>query len=225
MATNQNNNPYLNAQMTWRDYVGSIVGSRNLMIIITLLSLCTSLVAVSGVVYIGSQSKLTPYIIEVDKLGRSQFMGTVPNTDIKDPRVINVLLNDFIADYRTVSIDKELTVKALKRLYAKLSNNSPANKKISEFYTANKEKNNPFVRADKETVAVEVKTILRVTSDTYMVEWNEYVRDPATGKLMRTEYYKANVTIEYKDTANFSFDALIDNPLGIFITDFSIQKL
>lgn len=224
MAT-PNNNPYLSAQTTWRDYVGSIVGSRNLMICITMLSLCTSLIAVAGVVYIGSQSKLVPYVIEIDKLGRSQFMGTIPDRDIKDPRIVNVLLNDFISDFRTVSMDKELTVKALKRLYSKLGNDSVANSKISEHYTANKEKNNPFVRANKETVAIEVKTVLRVTSNTYLIEWNEYIRNPGTGQLLRTEYYKANITIEYKNTSNFSFDALIDNPLGIFITDYAIQKL
>lgn len=174
---NINNNPYLSAQLTWRDYIGSFVGSRNLMICITLLSLCTSLIAVAGVVYIGSQNKLVPYIIEVDKLGRSQFMGTVPERNLQDPKIVNVMLTDFISDFKTVSVDKELTVKALKRLYSKLSNGSLASNKVNEYYTANKERNNPFVRAESESVAVEVKTILRATSSSYLIEWTEIVRD------------------------------------------------
>ena len=167
---NINNNPYLSAQLTWRDYIGSFVGSRNLMICITLLSLCTSLIAVAGVVYIGSQNKLVPYIIEVDKLGRSQFMGTVPERNLQDPKIVNVMLTDFISDFKTVSVDKELTVKALKRLYSKLSNGSLASNKVNEYYTANKERNNPFIRAESESVAVEVKTILRATSSSYLIE-------------------------------------------------------
>lgn len=222
---NINNNPYLSAQLTWRDYIGSFVGSRNLMICITLLSLCTSLIAVAGVVYIGSQNKLVPYIIEVDKLGRSQFMGTVPERNLQDPKIVNVMLTDFISDFKTVSVDKELTVKALKRLYSKLSNGSLASNKVNDYYTANKERNNPFVRAESESVAVEVKTILRATSSSYLIEWTEIVRDSKKGNITRREYYKANVTVEYKDTSNLGFDALIDNPLGLYVTDYSIQKL
>lgn len=220
-----NTNPYLSAQNTWKDYVGSIVGARNILIATTFLSLSIALVSVVGVVHIGSQSKLTPYVIEVDKLGQSQFAGTIPNYDFRDPKIINVMLTDFVSDFRTVSIDKELSVKLLQRLYAKLDSGSTANAKISNYFTANDEKNNPFIRSEKEVVTVEVKSILQVTGTTYAIEWSEYIRGAKSGKLESTNFFKANVTIEYKDTSNFSFDSLIANPLGMYIVDFDLQKL
>jgi type IV secretion system protein TrbF len=61
--------PYLNARRTWNSHVGSLIASRTLWQATALISLLIALAAVGGVVYIGSQSKFVPYVVEVNKLG------------------------------------------------------------------------------------------------------------------------------------------------------------
>ena len=47
------------------------------------LSLLIAFVAVSGVIYIGSQSKFIPYIVEVNKLGETIVVGRTQVGTIK----------------------------------------------------------------------------------------------------------------------------------------------
>lgn len=62
-------NPYLNARRTWNDHVGRIVALNKILLLWGLAALMIVLVAVGGVIHIGSQSKFIPYLYQVDKLG------------------------------------------------------------------------------------------------------------------------------------------------------------
>ena len=219
-------NPYLRGKRIWRDYIAAPIASRNLWLVVALLSLVTSLASIAGIIYIGSQSKFIPYVIEVDKLGRSQYMGTIPQYDsFRNPKIINVMLNDFISDFRTVSSDREIEAKFLARLYSKLKNNSQAHAKVGLYFTENNEKNNPFIRSQVQTVQVIINSILATTKNTYAVEWKEVTRESGTGKIIDESRYKSYVTIEFIDTQMANFDILINNPLGLYVTDFTLQKL
>ena len=64
-------NPYLNAQRTWNSHVGSLVASRLIWQLTAIIALLVVLASVGGIIYIGSQSKFVPYVVEVNKLGES----------------------------------------------------------------------------------------------------------------------------------------------------------
>ena len=64
-------NPYLNARRTLNEYNGALIQSRHMWQAAALLALMVAIGAVGGVIYIGSQSKFVPYVIEVDKLGQT----------------------------------------------------------------------------------------------------------------------------------------------------------
>lgn len=80
--TNSNDNPYLNGTRTWNDFISSQVAQRKMWQVTALTSLMCTMLCIMGVIYIGSQSKITPYIVEVDSLGRSQFMGVIPTCQL-----------------------------------------------------------------------------------------------------------------------------------------------
>lgn len=72
----ENQNPYLNARRTWNDHMGSVSASRNMWQIMAILSFMIVLAAVGGVIYIGSQSKFIPYVVQVEHLAkRSRYHG------------------------------------------------------------------------------------------------------------------------------------------------------
>lgn len=221
---NENSNPYLNGKLVWADYLGSMIGSRNLWIVVALISLCCCLTSISGIIYIGSQSKFIPYIIEVDKLGQVQNMGIANQygNTMQNPKIINLMLNDIIIDYRTVSVDNELTTQRLTRLYAKLQDNAPAKSKISEYLAS--EINNPYLRNSKESVSVIVRSILKTTQTTYTIEWTEYVRN-LSGQVISESNWKGIFTIQFLDVSNKGFDELLNNPVGLYLQDFDIQRI
>lgn len=80
--------PYLNARRTWNSHVGSLIASRTLWQAVALISLLIVLAAVGGVVYIGSQSKFVPYVIEVNKLGEAMSVAPADKAAKIDQRVI-----------------------------------------------------------------------------------------------------------------------------------------
>ena len=217
-----NNNPYLNGTRTWNDFISGQVAQRKMWQVTALTSLMCMMLCIMGVIYIGSQSKITPYIVEVDSLGRSQFMGVIPTYENIDQRVINVILTDFISDYRTVSSDVDLGIKFINRLFAKLDPNDTAHTKIAEQFS----KNNPIEEGKSKTVDVNVTAILQISPQSYAIEWTETTRDRSrSGKITDIGKYKSIVTVKNTDTSNMSFEQLQNNPVGLYITDFSLQRL
>lgn len=122
----ENHNPYLNARRTWNDHMGSVAASRNMWQIMAILSFMIVLAAVGGVIYIGSQSKFIPYVVQVDKLGEAVAITRADIASPADSRVIHASVAAFITDLRMVTPDIALQRRAIFRAYAMLSPNDPA---------------------------------------------------------------------------------------------------
>jgi len=208
-------NPYLNARRTWNEQVGSLVSTKQTWQLIGILSMLLGLAAIGGVIHIGSQSKFIPYVVEVDKFGQTRAQGAVQATTVADPRVIHALVADFVQDARMVTPDANLQAKAIYRLYARLLSGSPALAKMNELM--NSETANPFKRAEKELVSVEIRTAIPQTDKTWQVEWTESTRDRAGAQL---------VTVTTQDiTPQTTDEQLRNNPLGLYVQDFSWSRV
>lgn len=221
------NNPFLAARRTWNDYISSQVAQRKMWQVVALIALMGCLLCIMGIIYIGSLSKVQPYIIEVDSFNRSKFEGFLPqyaNNSI-DERVITVLLSDFIYDSRSVSSDPDVQMRNINRLFSKLTNTDTAYSKLVE--TLNSEsKYNPFTRARTETVDIKINSILKISQNSYQIEWSEVLRDRKNaGQITNTLYFKSIVNIKFVNTKDFNFAQLQRNPLGLYVTDFSIQQM
>ena len=78
-------NPYLNAKTEWLERYGDYISQRRNWQIIAFLSLIIAFVCILFLGYTSTQSKLIPYVIEVDKLGNTGKVGIVQNIDLKTP--------------------------------------------------------------------------------------------------------------------------------------------
>lgn len=142
------NNPYLNAKTEWLERYGDYITRAKNWQIVAMASLGICFICVLFLGYIGSQNKLIPYVIEVDKLGNTAKVGMVQNIDLKNPNVIKYSLNTFIYSWRSVWGNAETQRKFIFDAYAYIEPRSKAfNYLNSEF-----QKNNPFARATKENV-------------------------------------------------------------------------
>ncbi len=137
----ENENPYLAARRTWNDHVGEVKASRQMWQMLGILSLLIALTGVGGVIYIGSQSRFVPYVVEVDKLGRAAAVAPAQRAGSPDERVMQALVSSFISDVRQVSPDVALQRKAVFRLYSMLAPNDPATAKTNEYLNGSEEAN------------------------------------------------------------------------------------
>lgn len=216
-------NPYLAARRTWNDHVGSVVTAKQSWQIVGILSLMVALAGVGGIIHIGSQSKFVPYIVQVDKLGHAQAYGQATRSSTADHRVVASRVASFIADARMVTPDVKLQRDAVFRTYAVLAPNDPGTQKMNEWLNGSAD-SSPFARAAKETAAVEIRSVLPQTPETWQVEWVETIRD-RQGVKKAEGTYRALVTVYQAETnPNTKEEDIWMNPIRLFVRDFSWSK-
>lgn len=218
-------NPYLSARRSWNDHVGSVVSSRQTWQVVGILSLLIALAGVGGVIHIGQQSKFIPYIVEVDKIGQTVAAGPVKESAKADKRIIHAAVADFISNARVVTPDAALQRKAVYGVYAVLSPNDPATTKMNEWLNGDKDAN-PFARATKEMVNIDIKSVMPQTPDTWQVDWTETIRDRQGSLKNAPINMRALVTVYVSEpNSQTTDDQLRRNPMSIYIRDYSWSRI
>jgi type IV secretion system protein VirB5 len=217
----QNNepNPYINARREWVERYGDyITQARNWQIAAT-AGIITAIILSVGLVVSITQNKITPYIVEVDKLG--QVAAIEPAGEFKklDAKVIKSSLAHFIENSRSVIADPIVQKKSLENIYAFLPKSSAPLAYLQEYIN----NNNPFKLAESKTIEVEISTILSISEQSWQVEWFETSRD-LQGNINGKTKWKSVLTVEFNPPTTEK--AILSNPLGLFITQLSwVQQL
>jgi len=220
----ENENPYLSARRTWNDQSAANVANRQMWQLFGILAMMIALSGVGGMIYIGSQSKFVPYVVEVDKLGQAAAVSPAQRADIADPRVVHAAVASFINDSRLVTPDIALQRKAVFRLYSMLSSNDPATAKANEWLNGT-EDSSPFKRAIKETVSIDILSVIPQTPDTWQVDWMETMRDRQGSVQNKPFRMRALITVyTVPATPQTTEEQVRNNPLGIYVRDFSWSK-
>ena len=167
-------NPYLEARREWDErYADLVLGKRNWQIAAGGL-LLLSLILASGFVWLANHSRYIPYVVEVDKLG---YALTVPQplTPVALPdvtaRMERYEVAAFIRDARSVTSDSQVEHQMLNALLAHAR--GAADRFLDEYYHSDNFSHNPFKIAEKNTVAVQVDSILQLSPRSYQVRWTE----------------------------------------------------
>jgi len=206
-------NPYINARREWNERYGSYVSRAHTMTLIAVGCLATTVISVSGLAYIGSQSKLVPYVIET-RNGDPVDIKFPNQTSQNNPLVTKAMLAGWISNIRSVSTDPVVQNKALTRVYALLQNGSSAKTFLDNYYENG---GNPYERSTTETVSVEINSILSISPTTWQVEWTEEIRS-LSGKKTETLRMQGAITVKYiKPSASLIYQ----NPIGIISENIS----
>jgi type IV secretion system protein VirB5 len=214
----ENKNPYFDGRKEWNIRYGSLIKQVKTWKTITFISLFTTLASVAGLTYIGSQNKLVPYIVEVDKVGAVKAINYAQQSNIDNKRVIKYSLAEFIQNFKTIYRDAKIQKDMIFKIYRYLSPSYPAYNMVNSYY----KEHSPFERLTKETVRVKVNSIVQINTNTYQVDWEEIVSDPRGVKL-RTDSFKASITILMVPPATQS--EIMKNPIGLYIKEFNFSKI
>jgi type IV secretion system protein VirB5 len=213
-------NPYVEARREWDErYADLVLGKRNWQIAAGGL-LAATLILAGGIVWQATRSRYIPYIVEVDKLG---YALTVPQpltasvTPDAEARIERYEIATFILNARSVSSDPAVEQQQLNSLLAHAR--GAADHFLDAYYHANGFTRNPFKIAEKQTVTVQIDSILQISKQSYQVRWSETARDLNGINLGVPTRWEAQLQTEIIPPN--SADTIINNPLGLFVTQIS----
>ena len=214
----ESTNPYMAARHEWDERYGNLITRARNWRLMAFLCAAIALAEAGGMTAVSLRSKIVPYVVAVDSLGRQIAAGTVEEGTPTDDRLKRAALFEWVSDFRTVTNDGVAQRKAIDRVYARIAKGSQAMTLISDFYRSDP----PAKRAQSQTVSVDVQSVLPTSDRTYQVEWVESCRD-LQGQLKSQERWKGAFTI----AVNPPTDELLArmNPLGIYVTSASWTRV
>jgi type IV secretion system protein TrbF len=202
---------YLAGRREWNERYGSYIAQRDAWRLLAMASLGVAAVAVGGVVWLSAQSRVVPYVVEVDKLGDALAVQRANVATPVDTGVIRAQLARFISDVRSVYVDVAAERAIINEAYAMVDRNGGAFAFLNDYFGSN----DPFKRAATETVAAHVESVLPLPGGkTWRVEWREdtSARD---GRPEVSKYWEATITVRIDPPTTDA--AILLNPTGLFV--------
>jgi type IV secretion system protein TrbF len=208
---------YMAARREWNERYGSYIAQAHAWRLTAVASLAVAFVAVGGVVWIGAQNRVVPYVVETDKLGDALAISRADVAAPADPRLIRAGLARWISDVRTVYIDVAAERAVVKEAYTMVNRNAAALQQLNDWFSHR----DPFKQAQTEIVGVSVQSVLPITGNTWRVEWREDKRgrdgiaDPPT-------QWQATITISISPPTNDT--TILANPVGLYVDSFDWEQ-
>jgi len=214
MAANRpSENPYLVARQEWSERYGSYVKAAAAWRTVGILALAMAVTGFGYALYLSTEVRLVPYIVEVDKLGTSVTSGFPEQIEYADARVVRAALGNFVTSFRSITPDAVVQKQYIDRTYALLRTSDPSTQKVNGWFRGN----SPFEKAKTSTVAIEVNNIVALSQQTYQIDWTEYERD-RKGKETGTRRFRGIATVAL--TAPQDEAIIRVNPIGLYVRDF-----
>ena len=202
-------NVFARAAREWDDrYARIALGKRNWQLA-ALGLLLADLLLTAGLVWLATSSRVVPYVVEVDPSGEAVTLGPAETLRAADPRLVRYQLSQYLINLRTVLADSTAQRLLAQRAYA-FTRGTATDELNRHFRT-----NDPRAQGGR-TVKVDVHSILPLSKSTWQLQWQEIATDP-NGRTPETSEHQAVLTVEVDPPGRA--DDLLDNPLGLYVTD------
>lgn len=206
--------PYQRAAQVWDDRIGSArVQARNWRLMaFGCLTLAAGLAF--GLIWQSTQGTITPWVVEVDRLGQAQTVAPAnPFYQPTDPQIAFHLAR-FIEDVRSLPADAIVLRQNWLRSYDFTTDRGAT--ALNDYARVN----DPFAKLGKLQMSVEVSSVIRASPESFRIAWIERRYD--NGQLAATERWSAIVSIVIETPRNA--DRLRKNPLGVYVNAISWSK-
>ena len=199
--------PYQRAGQLWDERIGSARAQARNWRAMAFGGLGLTAALSGGLMWQSLQSRVTPYVVEVDRLGEARAVSEAERTYRPNDAQIGWHLARFIEHVRSVSLDPVL----MRRDW--LSAYDFATKRGARFLGDYARGADPFAHIGERTVSVQVTSVVRASDRSFQVKWEETVFD--RGARAGTSRWTGILTIVSRPPA--SADELRRNPLGIYV--------
>jgi type IV secretion system protein VirB5 len=165
-------------------------------------------------------TRVTPYLIEADQLGRVVALGPVEPLRKASTRLIVSQLTLFVESARTVVPSVPAEAYAMRRAYAYADQGAATF--LNEYFAD--PRNDPRILGRTLARTVEVTSVLPVPkSQTWKVQWTETEYPTAEGGEMRASAWEAYLALRISPPV--TTEAVERNPLGVYITSMSWSRV
>ncbi|PYD48636.1 conjugal transfer protein TrbF [Novacetimonas pomaceti] len=206
--------PYQKAAQVWDERIGSArIQARNWRLM-AFGSLFLSAGLGVGLVWQSARGTITPWVVQVDRLGQAQVVApAIAGYMPADPQIAWYLAQ-FVHDVRALSSDPVVVRQNWLRAYD-FTTTSGA-QALNDYARLN----DPFSRIGHEQVEVDIASVIRASPGSFRVAWSErHYRD---GAFTGTERWTAIVSVVLRTPRDA--DHLRKNPLGIYVSAINWSK-
>ncbi|SER24188.1 conjugal transfer protein TrbF [Sphingobium sp. YR768] len=203
----QSETPYQRAGQLWDERIGSVRVQAKNWRLVAFGCLGLTGVLIGSNVWQSMQSRVAPYVVEVDRLGEARSVApAIQNYQPTDGQVA-WHLGRFISNVRSVSTDPVLVKRNWLDAYDFSSD------RAAIFLNEYARSNDPFAGIGQRSVSVQVTSVVRASDTSFQVKWSESIYE--RGSLAKTERWTAMLTVMLRPPK--TADALRKNPLGLFV--------
>jgi type IV secretion system protein VirB5 len=206
--------PYQKAAQAWDDRIGSARVQAKNWRLMAFGSLGLAFCLAAGLLWQSVQSRVVPYVVEVDRLGSVRAVGPAIETYKPNDAQIAYYLARFIGNVRSLSIDPIVVRKNWLEAYDTATDHAAVF--LNEFARTN----DPFKAIGERTVSVQATSVVRVSDSSFQVKWTEQTYDHDA--LVRTEHWTAILSVVTRTPENA--DVLRKNPLGVYVNSINWSR-
>lgn len=213
-ATPEPETPYQRAGQAWDDRIGSArVQAKNWRLAFFGTLLMSSGLA-AGLVWQSARGTITPWVVQIDKLGQAQAVGPA-SADYRptDPQIAWHLAR-FIEEVRRIPADPVVLRNDWLEAYRFVTDRGAL--ALNDYARTS----DPFSKLGKTQIAVDVTSVVRASENSFRVAWVE--RHYVDNALATTERWTAILTIVVQLPTDA--ERLRKNPLGIYVHAFNWSK-
>ncbi|QNI00308.1 conjugal transfer protein TrbF [Shewanella algae] len=206
--------PYQSAAQVWDERIGSARVQAKNWRLMAFGCLMLALLMAGGLVWRSAQSIVTPYVVEVDQAGQVRAVGEAATPYRPMDAQIAHHLAGFVTRVRGLSIDPIVVRQNWLDAYDYTTDKGAA--VLNDYARIH----DPFARIGKESVTVQITSVVRASESSFNVRWTErrYVNGAAAGQ----ERWTAVVSIVLQTPR--TEDRLRKNPLGIYVNGLSWSR-
>jgi type IV secretion system protein VirB5 len=206
--------PYQAAEQVWDERIGSSRVQAKNWRLMAFGCLSLAVLMAGGLVWRSAQSIVTPYVVEVDKAGQVRAIGEADTPYRPIDAQIAYYLAHFITLVRSLSIDPIVVRQNWLDAYDYTTDKGAV---VLNDYART---NDPFARVGKESVTVQITSVVRASDSSFNVRWTE--QHFANGAPTGTERWNAVISIVLQTPR--TEQRLRKNPLGIYVNGLSWSR-
>lgn len=203
--------PYQKAAQVWDERIGTARAQAHNWRLMALGSLALSLLLAAGLLWLGRADAVRPYIVEVDPRGGARPVGPAPERYVPSDAQIAYHLAALVDNVRALSMDPVVVRQNWLKAYDFLTDRAAVT--LNEYARDT----DPFAKVGRETVTVEVTSVVRASEGSFQVRWLERVFEGGAAKDTRRMTGLFSIILTPPKTV----EAVRKNPLGIYVHSFN----
>jgi len=199
--------PFHRAGQLWDERIGSARTQARSWRLMAFGALGLTAVMSGAVVWQSLQSRVTPYVVEIDRLGEARAITeAAASYRPTDPQVAWHLAK-FVENVRSVSLDPVLMRRNWLTAYDFVTKRGAT--ALGDYARST----NPFGALGEKTVSVQVTSVVRASDQSFQIKWIEtaYDRGAQTGASHWTGI------LSIKLVPPVDADTIRKNPLGVYV--------